>query len=151
MMSKTPDAPPEVQQKSCDIVNEADKVAAQLNEFINYSRPREVRRTSIPLSTLINEVVRALNYDLEEKSIRLQVTGEALTIEADEQMLRQAFFNLVLNAIQAVQPTERSRSLPCATTLKPCLRCETTDRACPSSVALKSSNPISPPKKPALA
>ena len=34
----------------------------------------------------------------------MQVTGEALTIEADEQMLRQAFFNLVLNAIQAVQP-----------------------------------------------
>jgi len=64
MLSKRPDAPPEVQQKSCDIVNEADKVAAQLNEFINYSRPREVRRTPIPLSTLINEVVRALNYDL---------------------------------------------------------------------------------------
>jgi signal transduction histidine kinase len=104
MISKRSDAPPEVQQKSCDIVNEADKVAAQLNEFINYSRPREVRRTPIPLSTLINEVVRALNYDLEEKSIRLEVTGEVLSIEADEQMLRQAFFNLVLNAIQAVQP-----------------------------------------------
>jgi signal transduction histidine kinase len=104
MISKRSDAHPEVQQKSCDIVNEADKVAAQLNEFINYSRPREVRRTPIPLSTLINEVVRALNYDLEEKSIRLEVTGEVLTIEADEQMLRQAFFNLVLNAIQAVQP-----------------------------------------------
>jgi signal transduction histidine kinase len=103
MISKRPDTPPEVQQKSCDIINEADKVAAQLNEFINYSRPREVRRIPIALITLVNEVVRALSYDLEEKSIHLQVTGEALTIEADEQMLRQAFFNLVLNAIQAVE------------------------------------------------
>jgi signal transduction histidine kinase len=102
MISKRSDAPPEVQQKSSEIINEADKVAAQLNEFINYSRPREVRRTPLALNTLISEVVRALNYDLEEKSIRLQVAGEALTIEADEQMLRQAFFNLVLNAIQAV-------------------------------------------------
>jgi signal transduction histidine kinase len=103
MISKRPDTPPEVQQKSCDIINEADKVAAQLNEFINYSRPREVRRVPLGLTTLVHEVVRALSYDLEEKGIRLQVTGEVLTIEADEQMLRQAFFNLALNAIQAVQ------------------------------------------------
>jgi len=102
MISKRPDAPSEIQQKSSEIVNEADKVAAQLNEFINYSRPREVRRTPLALSTLVNEVVRALNYDLEEKSIRLETQGEPLTVEADEQMLRQAFFNLVLNAIQAV-------------------------------------------------
>lgn len=102
MISKQSDTSAEIQQKSRDIINEADKVAAQLNEFINYSRPREVRRSNIPLTSLINEVVRALNYDLEEKAIRLEVLGEPLTIEADEQMLRQALFNLILNAIQAV-------------------------------------------------
>jgi len=46
--------------------------------------------------------VRALTYDIEEKKIRLQVLGEVLTIEADEQLLRQALFNLLLNAVQAV-------------------------------------------------
>jgi signal transduction histidine kinase len=73
-----------------------------LNEFINYSRPREVRRAKLALSSVVNEVVRALNYDLEEKKINLQVQGEQLSIEADEQLLRQALFNLLLNAIQAV-------------------------------------------------
>ena len=93
---------PEVQRKSREIVDEADKVAAQLNEFINYSRPREVRRTRLALNQVVNEVVRTLNYDLEEKKISLQVKGEPLSIEADEQLLRQALFNLLLNAIQAV-------------------------------------------------
>jgi len=102
MISKQPETAVEIQQKSRDIINEADKVAAQLNEFINYSRPREVRRSILPLSSLVNEVVRALNYDLEEKGIRLEVGGESLNIEADEQMLRQALFNLLLNAVQAV-------------------------------------------------
>lgn len=102
MISKQPDAPAETRKKSLEIVNEADRVAAQLNEFINYSRPREVRRTNLPLNAVINEVVRALTHDLEEKQIRLQVTGEALAIEADEQLLRQVLFNLLLNAIQAV-------------------------------------------------
>lgn len=102
MISKQPETVVEIQQKSREIINEADKVAAQLNEFINYSRPREVRRSVIPLGSLMNEVVRALNYDLEEKSIHLEVGGDSLNIEADEQMLRQALFNLLLNAIQAV-------------------------------------------------
>jgi two-component system, NtrC family, sensor histidine kinase HydH len=102
MISKQPGTPPETQKKSREIIDEADKVAAQLNEFINYSRPREVRRTRLSLSSAVNEVVRALNYDLEEKKISLQVKGEQLSIEADEQLLRQALFNLLLNAIQAV-------------------------------------------------
>jgi len=102
MISKQPDCAPEVRQKSREIVDEADKVAAQLNEFINYSRPREVRRTNLPLGTVVNEVVRTLTYDIEEKKIKLQVLGEVLTIEADEQLLRQALFNLLLNAVQAV-------------------------------------------------
>ena len=103
MISKQSGTPEETQKKSREIVCEADKVAAQLNEFINYSRPREVRRARLALGSIVNEVVRTLNYDLEEKKISLQVKGEQLSIEADEQLLRQALFNLLLNAIQAVE------------------------------------------------
>ncbi len=105
MISKQSAVPSEIQAKSRDIIEEADKVAAQLNEFINYSRPREVRRSKLALGSVINEVVRALTYDLEDKKISLQIKGEQLSIEADEQLLRQALFNLLLNAIQAVDGT----------------------------------------------
>ena len=73
-----------------------------MNEFINFSRPREVRRSAVSLGSVIREVVRALNYDIEEKNIQLQISGDDLTVEADEQLLRQALFNLFLNAAQAV-------------------------------------------------
>lgn len=102
MLSKQADMPPEIREKTRAIVDETDKVTAQLNEFINYSRPREVRRTKLALTAAVNEIARALSYDLEEKKIRLEIKGEPLTIEADEQLLRQALFNLVLNATQAV-------------------------------------------------
>jgi len=102
MISKQPGGAAEIQQRSREIIEEADKVAAQLNEFINYSRPREVRRTKLGLGSVVNEVIRALNYDLEEKNIQLEIKAEPLSIEADEQLLRQALFNLLLNAIQAV-------------------------------------------------
>jgi len=101
MISKS-DAPADLREKSRAIVDETDKVTAQLNEFINYSRPREVRRARIDLNAAVTEVVRALNYDIDEKKIRVTNADEPFFIEADEQLLRQALFNLLLNAIQAV-------------------------------------------------
>jgi len=103
VISKQAELAPEIRTRSKEIVQEADKVAAQLNEFINYSRPREVRRTPVDLLSVANEVVRALNYDLEEKGVTVQVANGSVRIEADEQLLRQALFNLLLNAVQAVE------------------------------------------------
>jgi signal transduction histidine kinase len=101
MILKT-DASADLREKSKAIVDETDKVTAQLNEFINYSRPREVRRGKIALNAVVTEVVRALNFDIEEKKIRVESKVEPFLIEADEQLLRQALFNLLLNSIQAV-------------------------------------------------
>jgi signal transduction histidine kinase len=102
MISKQTGTPPETREKSRAIVDEADKVTAQLNEFINYSRPREVRRSKIALHSAINEVVRTLTHDIEEKKLRVETGGEPIAIEADDQLLRQVLFNLLINAIQAV-------------------------------------------------
>jgi signal transduction histidine kinase len=102
MISRLPDASSEVRAQSKTIVDETDKVTAQLTEFINYSRPREVRRTKIALTAAAGEIVRTLNFDIEEKKLRVDVSGDPLAIEADEQLLRQVLFNLLLNAIQAV-------------------------------------------------
>ncbi len=110
MISKQEDASPEIRDKSREIIEETDRVTAQLNEFINYSRPREVRRGATDLGSVVAEVVRALNFDVEEKKVQLQFLGEPLVIEADEQLLRQALFNLALNAIQAVPAGGEIRS-----------------------------------------
>ena len=50
MLSKQTDAPPEIREKTRAIMDETDKVTAQLTEFINYSRPREIRRSKIALT-----------------------------------------------------------------------------------------------------
>jgi signal transduction histidine kinase len=103
MISRQPDAPAETREKSTQIINEADRVASQLNEFINYSRPREVRRKSVRLDQVFTELTRTLGCDIEDKRVTVKITGDPLVIEADDQLLRQALFNLLMNAIQAVQ------------------------------------------------
>jgi two-component system sensor histidine kinase HydH len=103
MISRQEDASPEVRTKVRGIVDQADQVTAQVNEFINFSRPRELRPAPVVLASTISEVVRALGPDLEEKGIQLQVPNDLPVIEADEQQLRQALFNLLINAIQAME------------------------------------------------
>ena len=102
MLARAAGAPPDAQEKSRIIIGETDKVTAQLTEFINYSRPREVRRTKVSPAAIASEVVRTLGFDIEEKKLRIEVGGEPLMVEADEQLLRQVLFNLLINAIQAV-------------------------------------------------
>jgi signal transduction histidine kinase len=102
MLSRQPEAPPELREKAQTIVDETDKVTAQLTEFINYSRPREVRRTRVVLTAAAHEIVRTLALDIDEKKLQVEVVGEALAVEADEQLLRQVLFNLLINAVQAV-------------------------------------------------
>lgn len=102
MISQQAAVPTEVRDKTRAILDETDRVTAQLNEFINYSRPREVRRSAVDLKAVVAEVVRALGSDLEEKAIRIESAPDLPVIEADEPLLRQALFNLLINAVQAV-------------------------------------------------
>ena len=44
-----------------------------------------------------------MGCDLEEKCVRLRVPEPLPVIEADEPLLRQALFNLLINAVQAVE------------------------------------------------
>ena len=72
------------------------------NQFIDYSRPTEVRPAVTNLQAVITDVAWTLESDLEDKGLKFLVSGPNLTVEADESLLRQVLFNLILNAIQAV-------------------------------------------------
>ncbi|MSU60078.1 MAG: hypothetical protein EXS35_18225, partial [Pedosphaera sp.] len=85
------------------IIEEADRVTVQLNEFIDYSKPRSAHFAPVEISRLVADVARTLLPDIEDKQIQLRPPATALTVEADEQLFRQALFNLLLNAVQAVE------------------------------------------------
>lgn len=103
MISKQEEVAPEIRKKTRGIVDQADRVAAQVNEFINFSRPRQLRPAPVALTSAVGEVVRALEPDIEEKAIRVEIQEDLPVIEADEPQLRQALFNLIINAIQACE------------------------------------------------
>ena len=98
---------PALKAHASQIIEEADRVTVQLNEFINYSKPREAHMAPVEVRRLVADVARTLLPDLEEKRIQLVQPAAPCVIEADEPLLRQALFNVLLNASQAVAPGGR--------------------------------------------
>jgi signal transduction histidine kinase len=96
------EASPKLKENASIILEEADRVTVQLNEFINYSKPREAQMAPVDVQRLVADVSRTLLPDIEEKQIELTQPAAPISIEADEQLLRQALFNVLLNAVQAV-------------------------------------------------
>jgi signal transduction histidine kinase len=94
--------PPKLKEHASAIVEEADRVTAQLNEFIDYSKPREAHFAPVEVKRLVADVARTLQPDIEEKQIQLTQPETTCVVLADEPLLRQALFNVLLNALQAV-------------------------------------------------
>jgi signal transduction histidine kinase len=102
MITMQAESSPALKERATRITEEADRVTVQLNEFINYSKPREAHLAPVEVKRLVADVVRTLLPDIEEKQIRVAQPEAACVIEADEPLLRQALFNVLLNASQAV-------------------------------------------------
>lgn len=102
MITQSPEDTSLVKRHAETAVGEVDRVTQVLNEFIEYSRPREPKPGPVEPAAVVDGIVRALESDLQDKGVELSKSGLDVTIDADEALLRQLLFNLLLNAIQAV-------------------------------------------------
>ncbi len=101
MIDQNRQIPETVQKQAGRITEEVDRVTQRLNEFIKYSRPMQPRMAATPLASVVADVLGALQTDLEDKNVQTEIRIPDQAIQADEAMLRQVIFNLVINAIQA--------------------------------------------------
>jgi len=92
----------ESQEHAQTVVEECDRVTARINQFLAFARPCEPVAEPVDPESLIDELAAVLQPDLESKNLRLQrvVPRPDQTIRADRELLRQAMFNLMQNAIQ---------------------------------------------------
>jgi signal transduction histidine kinase len=100
--AQTLDDNPRQQQQAEAIIEECDRVTARINQFLAFTRPCEPKKAAVRPAEVIDELAALLTPDLDAKHLKLQIEppGTPSTIQADREMLRQALFNLLQNAME---------------------------------------------------
>jgi len=104
---RTPLDPEQLQQSARAIIDETDRTVARLDEFLLFSRPAALRRTALDVRALFDELATLLDADLETADVELVIECCGAQIDADHDQIRRLFLNLLLNAIQAIEPGGR--------------------------------------------
>jgi signal transduction histidine kinase len=84
------------------VIEECDRVTARINQFLAFARPCAPKLAPVKACELADELAVLLQPDLEAKNLRLSCPAApaAKPLLADRELLRQALFNLVQNAVQ---------------------------------------------------
>jgi len=94
--------PEEIKLYAERIIEEVDRTVSRINEFLKYAHPSLPKPENVPLDaffTKLQELISEGNGNL----VTCDVDGGGLTIRADAGLLRQALFNLLNNAVEAVR------------------------------------------------
>jgi len=77
-----------------------------VNDFLDYARPSRLDRSDVNPHELMQEVVDLVGGDIDERGVRIEIDmpDGCPDLHVDPELLRRALLNLVLNAVQAVEP-----------------------------------------------
>lgn len=87
------------------ILRESDRLNRIISDFLNYARPRSIVQAKVDVGELLRETFTLLRHSPEVKdhqTLEEEIPSEPLLIDADAEQLRQVFWNLARNALQAM-------------------------------------------------
>jgi two-component system sensor histidine kinase PilS (NtrC family) len=87
------------------ILRESDRLNRIITDFLSYARPRSLVQSRVDVRELLHQTFALLRHSpeiLENQSIIEELPDEPLIADADEGQLKQVFWNLARNALQAM-------------------------------------------------
>lgn len=85
------------------IYDEARRLGQTVNDFLDYARPRTPRQDPVELDVVLNQVLGFLDGELTRADVTVERTiQEGLVVPGDKDLLYRAFYNIMVNALQAM-------------------------------------------------
>ncbi len=106
----------ECSQKECpskgyarQIVDEVDRVIGGINSFLALARPKEAVPVRLDLDAFFNRFLPVVQMDVAAAQAEVSYCPCGFCVLADEDLLRHALLNLILNALRASKPGQAVR------------------------------------------
>src|SRR5271168_2715777 len=108
--------PGEIRDSSERILDQTRALTHVVTEFLRFAKPLEICYETVPVQSLVERVAEELRETIPQCPIRCE--GIFLELPGDEALIRQALLNLVRNAAEAAQASEKSPSVTISGTLE---------------------------------
>lgn len=87
------------------MLQEADRLNRVITDLLFLARPRQLTFSRITVADIFAEVSTLLSMDMEAKKARLAMHPDAPLVVADQDALKQALINLLMNSLAALPET----------------------------------------------
>jgi two-component system sensor histidine kinase PilS (NtrC family) len=85
-------------------ISEMNRLNSIITDFLQYARPRGPKKRLFDVSAILKEVIALVQSSLNGKDVKLLADlKEGEIISADPDLLRQVFWNLCKNAVEAIE------------------------------------------------
>ena len=87
------------------ILRESDRLNRIITDFLSYARPRSLTQARVDVGDLLHQTFALLRHSPEigpNQAVTEELPVEPIFAEADEGQLKQVFWNLARNALQAM-------------------------------------------------
>jgi signal transduction histidine kinase len=95
--------PPQFRPYVEGIRQETEAMGQVVTNFLNFARPTQLSLATYDLGAIIDRVVDDVRPEARQLKGDIVVSGDFGQVEADDVLLRQAFMNLIRNAVEACQ------------------------------------------------
>jgi signal transduction histidine kinase len=96
------------------IANEIRRLDAVVQGFLKFARPEDLKLQPVALKSLLDEVLPVVHPEADRRGVTVVIECDRVPdVNGDPGMLRQAFLNLALNAVQAM-PNGGTLRVTCA-------------------------------------
>lgn len=92
------------------VIKEIDRLNKLITEFLDFARPQDIRLVDIDVSLLLKELIDEMQFVPAAKEVHFDVDiTPQLRIQGHRDKLKQAFLNILINAVQAVDTKSLKR------------------------------------------
>ncbi len=93
-----------LQEDLAIIVNEIDRLTKVVNQLLQFAKPGSEVKANVKIGEVINSTLVVLNHEAKQNNIitHCQIPNDLPMLATDEGAMKEVFFNLIHNAIQAM-------------------------------------------------
>ena len=95
---------PKIQGYHTIITEEIERLNNILTNFQDLTKPLKIEKDSISINEVIQKTAKLAEMGTPNLEIRLELSSKLPVVQADASFLKQVFFNLIKNAIEACGP-----------------------------------------------